>query len=196
MIVGLTGGIGSGKTTVAGFFKELGVPVYVADTEARKLMSTSGEIRKEIIKGFGEEAYRNKIPDSKFLAGIVFNDPEKLRQLNSIVHPRVQQHFLQWYKKQKAPYVIREAAILFESGTYKDCHKIITVTAPEALRIQRVMERDKISETMVLERMQHQWPEAKKVALSDFVIENIDINQTVKEVKKIHESLNEIDSEV
>lgn len=189
MIVGLTGGIGSGKSTVAALFADLGIPVYMADTEARKLMASSEAIKTAIIAAFGKRSYHNNEPDRAFLANIVFNDNEKLRQLNAIIHPRVQQHFLSWYTEQNAPYTIREAAILFESDSYKDCDKIITVTVPVTVRIQRVMERDGISEAMVTARMNNQWPDEKKAALSDFVIENTDMSKTVKEVKKIHDTL-------
>ncbi|MCB0376390.1 MAG: dephospho-CoA kinase [Sinomicrobium sp.] len=189
MIVGLTGGIGSGKSTVAALFEALGVPVYTADAEARRLMASSPEIRAAIIANFGEQSYHDHDPDSAFLAAIVFKDKEKLRQLNNIIHPRVQEHFSAWYKRQKAPYVIKEAAILFESGAYKACDKIITVTAPVADRIQRVMKRDNASEAMVNARMSNQWTDEKKAALSDFVIENTDMSETVKEVKKIHDIL-------
>ncbi len=189
MIVGLTGGIGGGKSTIASLFKKLGAPVYMADLEARNLMISSATIRKEIIKVFGEKSYRNTTPDSKFLATIVFKQKEKLQQLNAIIHPEVQQHFSAWYTLQNAPYVIKEAAILFESGSYKDCDKIITVTAPVAIRIKRVMERDNVTEAMVLDRIQHQWPDEKKAALSDFVIENIAPDKAAESVRKIHDTL-------
>lgn len=189
MIVGLTGGIGGGKSTIASLFKKLGVPVYMADLEARNLMISSVTVRKEIIKVFGEKSYRGTTPDSKFLAAIVFKQKEKLQQLNAIIHPEVQQHFSAWYSLQDAPYVIKEAAILFESGSYKDCDKIITVTAPVAIRIKRVMERDNVTEAMVLDRVQHQWPDEKKAVLSDFVIENTALDKAAEAVRKIHNTL-------
>ena len=189
MIVGLTGGIGSGKSTVATMFKKLGIPVYIADLEARKLMNSSAVIRKEIIEAFGEASYHNDVPDRKFLADIVFKEKEKLQKLNTIVHPKVQQHFLDWYKRQTSPYVIKEAAILFESGGDKECDKIITVTIPVSERIKRVMKRDNITEEVVMARIKNQWPDERKIALSDFIIENTDINETQKTVKKIHHTL-------
>lgn len=188
-IVGLTGGIGSGKTTIASMFRELGVPVYLADPEARKLMASSPVIKEKIVAAFGEAAYANGMPDNKFLAAIVFKKKEKLQQLNAIIHPEVQKHFSEWCKQQKAPYVLKEAAILFESGSYKDCDTIITVTAPEALRIQRVMERDNATEAMVRARIKNQWADEKKIALSDFVIENTDLTKAAEAVENIHHIL-------
>ena len=189
MIVGLTGGIGSGKTTVARMFANLGVPVYIADKEAADLMETSSEIRTEIIKLLGEQAYNGTLPNRAFIADNVFVNSDKLARLNAIIHPRVQQHFLDWVRGQKAPYVIKEAAILFESGAYKNCDKIITVTAPLEVRIHRVVSRDGVTQQAVESRINHQWDESKKVALSDYVIENILIENTEKEVEDIHRKL-------
>lgn len=189
MIVGLTGGIGSGKTTVARMFANLGVPVYIADKEAEDLMETSSEIRTEIIKLLGEQAYNGTLPNRAFIADNVFVNSDKLARLNAIIHPRVQQHFLDWVRGQKAPYVIKEAAILFESGSYKNCDKIITVTAPLEVRIHRVVSRDGVTQQAVESRINHQWDESKKVALSDYVIENILIENTEKEVEDIHRKL-------
>ena len=189
MIVGLTGGIGSGKTTVARMFANLGVPVYIADKEAADLMETSSEIRTEIIKLLGEQAYNGTLPNRAFIADNVFVSSDKLARLNAIIHPRVQQHFLDWVRGQKAPYVIKEAAILFESGSYKNCDKIITVTAPLEVRIHRVVSRDGVTQQAVESRINHQWDESKKVALSDYVIENILIENTEKEVEDIHRKL-------
>ena len=189
MIVGLTGGIGSGKTTVARMFANLGVPVYIADKEAADLMETSSEIRTEIIKLLGEQAYNGTLPNRAFIADNVFVNSDKLARLNAIIHPRVQQHFLDWVRGQKAPYVIKEAAILFESGSYKNCDKIITVTAPLEVRIHRVVSRDGVTQHAVESRINHQWDESKKVALSDYVIENILIENTEKEVEDIHRKL-------
>lgn len=189
MIVGLTGGIGRCKTTVARMFANLGVPVYIADKEAADLMETSSEIRTEIIKLLGEQAYNGTLPNRAFIADNVFVNSDKLARLNAIIHPRVQQHFLDWVRGQKAPYVIKEAAILFESGSYKNCDKIITVTAPLEVRIHRVVSRDGVTQQAVESRINHQWDESKKVALSDYVIENILIENTEKEVEDIHRKL-------
>ena len=118
-VLGLTGGIGSGKTTVAGFFKELGIPVYIADQEAKRLMEEDQKVKQQIISLFGPEAYHQNLPDRKFIASRVFHDREKLEELNGIIHPAVAQDFERWIKEQKAPYVVYEAAILFEKGGYK-----------------------------------------------------------------------------
>ncbi|MBC9798645.1 dephospho-CoA kinase [Sinomicrobium weinanense] len=186
MIVGLTGGIGSGKSTVAAMFSELGVPVYIADTEAKKLMHTSPKIREQIVQLFGEKAYTQSGPDNAYIAGIVFRDKTLLTRLNSIIHPEVGRHFKGWYTNQKAPYVIKEAAILFESGAYKDCDAVITVTAPLETRIERVILRDGAAREAVEARIKNQWDEARKIELSDYVITNTDLENTEKQVQELH----------
>lgn len=185
MIIGLTGGIGSGKSTVASMFSALGIPVYIADTEAKKLMQTS-EIRMKIEEVFGTRAYTESGPDNAYIAGIVFRNKEKLQMLNTIIHPAVRAHFLQWSSQQKSPYVIKEAAILFESGADKDCDAVILVTAPSEVRIERVMERDGVSREAVLERMSNQWSEDKKKSLSDYIITNTDLEETKRQVRDLH----------
>ena len=171
-IIGLTGGIGSGKTTVANHFRVAGIPVYIADDEARKIMQ-SDEINAEIKKNFGDTVFDNGILNREKLSGIVFNDPEKLKLLNAIIHPAVKKHFSSWILNHKnTPYIIYEAAILFESGSYKDCDIIITVTAPLESRIQRVIQRDKTNRENVLSRINMQWNDEKRIDKSDFVIEN------------------------
>ncbi|UGU16242.1 dephospho-CoA kinase [Sinomicrobium kalidii] len=186
MIVGLTGGIGSGKSTVARMFSALGVPVYIADTEAKKLMHTSSKVRAQIVEIFGEKAYTESGLDNAYIAGVVFQDRELLDRLNGIIHPEVGRHFRQWYEKQQAPYVIKEAAILFESGAYKDCDVVITVTAPQETRIERVMQRDGVSREAVENRIKNQWDEARKAELSDHIITNTDLEATQKQVEKLH----------
>lgn len=176
-IIGLTGGIGSGKSTLAHYFEEKGIPVYIADTEAKKLLD-SNKIISKISEAFGVEIVQNEIIDKAKLAALVFNDPEKLKILNSIIHPEVKIHFENWVKKHNDfPIVMKEAAILFESGSYKDCDKIILVTAPEELRIKRVMDRDGVTRESVMARMTNQWTDDKKIALSDFIIENINAEE-------------------
>jgi dephospho-CoA kinase len=171
-IIGLTGGIGSGKTTIANHFRVAGIPVYIADDEARKIMQ-SDVIIAEIKKTFGNTVFDNGILNREKLSGIVFNDPEKLKLLNAIIHPAVKKHFSSWILNHKnTPYIIYEAAILFESGSYKDCDIIITVTAPLELRIQRVIQRDKTTRENVLSRINMQWNDEKRIEKSDFVIEN------------------------
>lgn len=191
-IIGLTGGIGSGKSTIAGFFSDLGIPVYIADEEAKKLMD-GPEVILRIQKLFEQDVIEESVLNRKKIAELVFNAPEKLKELNAIVHPAVRSHFMQWVEKHSDhPFVIKEAAILFESGTYKDCDKIILVTAPQAVRIQRVMRRDGVTENQVLERMSQQWSDEKKIALSDYVIQNIDIEASREKVNEILKELKNI----
>jgi len=188
-IVGLTGGIGSGKTTVANYFKELGVPVYTADIEAKGLMKRSKVIRRKLIQLFGEKAYSQKELNKPFIANKIFNDKSLLEKMNAIVHPKVATHFRRWLKKQDAHYVIKEAAIIFENNSYKSYDFIITVIAPEDLRLERVVKRDDSSEDKVKAIMKNQWNDADKTKLSDFVIKNLTLHDTKKQVKKIHKQI-------
>lgn len=189
-IIGLTGGIGSGKTTIANHFTAAGIPVYIADDEARKIMQ-SAEIIKEIKDLFGNVIFENGILNREKLAQIVFSNPEKLKLLNSIIHPAVKKHFDNWVLDHKNnSFVIYEAAILFESGSYKNCDKIITVTAPFETRIQRVIQRDNTTREQVLKRMNAQWNDDQRIAKSDFVIENQTPEITKLEVGKILKILN------
>lgn len=185
IIVGLTGGIGSGKSTIAGFFKKLGVPVYIADEEAKKLMHTSTLIA-QITALFGQKAYTNGSLNRPYIADLVFNDSKLLQQLNAIVHPVVAAHFKEWSLGQQTLYVIKEAAILFENQGYKQCDFTILVTAPVIDRIKRVMARDHTSEEKVRARMAQQWEDEKKIPLADFVIDNINLKTSEKETRKIH----------
>ena len=185
-VVGLTGGIGSGKSTIARLFSALGIAVYDSDTEAKKLINTSAEIKKRIVEVFGAEAYAEGVYNRAYMADIVFRNPDKLAVLNSIVHPVLADDFNQWVALQTSPYVIKEAAILFESGSYKNCDFIITVTAPEALRISRCMSRDGSTEAQVRARMAQQWTDAQRIALSDAVIENINLEETEKRVRELN----------
>ena len=184
-IIGLTGGIGSGKTTIANHFMEANIPVYIADDEARKIMQ-SEEIIDAIRKTFGDSIFDDAILNREKLSQIVFSDPEKLKQLNAIIHPAVRKHFQNWVLNHKnAPFVIYEAAILFESGSYKNCDLIITVTAPLETRIQRVIQRDKTTREQVLKRINAQWNDDQRIAKSDFVIENVNPKTTKTEINKI-----------
>lgn len=184
-IIGLTGGIGSGKTTIANHFVKANIPVYIADDEARKI-TQSPEIIEEIKQKFGSEIFDDAILNREKLSKIVFSDPEKLKQLNAIIHPAVKKHFQDWVLKHKnAPYVIYEAAILFESGSYKNCDLIITVTAPLESRIQRVIQRDKTTREQVLKRINAQWNDEQRIAKSDFVVENVNPETTKLEIDKI-----------
>lgn len=186
-VIGLTGGIGSGKTTVANFFKELGIPVYIADDEAKSLMNTSTEVKSKIIGLLGEKAYPDGILDRKYVAAQVFNSPEKLEKLNSIVHPAVATDFENWKNSQNSPYVIYEAAILFEKGGHKKCDAVILVTAPYEERIKRLKNRDKSSEEDIEARMKHQWSDSKKRKLADFEIKNLNLQNSREQVRKLHE---------
>jgi dephospho-CoA kinase len=188
-IVGLTGGIGSGKTTVANYFKELGIPVYIADVEAKLLMKRSKVIIRKLIQLFGSETYYKGELNKPFIANKIFNDPVLLEKMNTIVHPKVASHFQRWLKKQDAPYVIKEAAIIFENNTYTSLDYIITVIAPEETRINRVIERDRSSEERVKAIIKNQWSDAEKVKLSDFVIENIELADTKNQVINIHQKI-------
>ena len=189
MVVGLTGGIGSGKSTIAKAFAALGIAVFNSDEQAKALIANNAQVKKRIIAAFGEEAYQNGEYNRAYIAQIVFNNSEKLAILNGIVHPALAKYFNQWAKKQTSPYVLKEAAILFESGSYKDCDYIITVTAPEEVRIARVMARDHCTEAQVRARMAQQWSDAQRIALSDAVIENIDLESAKEQVKRINDEL-------
>lgn len=189
-IIGLTGGIGSGKSTIANYFSEKKIPVYIADDQARALMK-SPEILSEIHKIFGDSVFENGILDRQLLATIVFNDSQKLKLLNGIIHPAVKKHFENWilnYKKN--PFIVYEAAILFESGSYKICDLIITITAPLELRIQRVITRDTTSFDQVINRINMQWTDEQRISKSDFVIENVDLEVAKQKIDKILKILN------
>lgn len=184
-IIGLTGGIGSGKTTVANYFQSLGIPVYISDLEAKKVMEFP-EIIAKIAAAFGEEIISDKKLNREKLATIVFKVPEKLKQLNAIVHPEVKKHFDNWILNHKNyPFIIKEAAILFESGSYKDCDKIITVTAPLETRIARVLTRDSTTKEKVLQRINNQLSDEERVARSHYVITNENLEETKNQIKKI-----------
>jgi dephospho-CoA kinase len=191
--VGITGGIGSGKTTVCQHFEELGVPVYYADVRAKQLMEENPQLRHSIVNLFGNQAYLDDNSlHREYIASVVFNHKEKLQQLNSLVHPVVAADAECWnqiWEKKGAPYSLREAALLIESGMYKFLDKLIVVTAPEEERIQRVMARDHMTREQVIARIRTQMPESEKVKLADFVIENIDAGSLLLQVKNIHEQL-------
>ncbi|MFH6935496.1 dephospho-CoA kinase [Flavobacterium sp. FlaQc-30] len=189
-VIGLTGGIGSGKTTIANFFKEKGVPVYISDDEAKKVMQ-SIEIIDKIKSAFGETLFENNVLNRAKLAEIVFNNADKLAQLNAIVHPAVKKDFENWLQQHKNDqFVVYEAAILFESGRYKECDYIVTVIAPIEVRIERVMKRDNTTREQVLSRMEMQWNDEKRISLSNFVINNSNLKIANEEVVKILKILN------
>ncbi|WP_337965181.1 dephospho-CoA kinase [uncultured Flavobacterium sp.] len=189
-VIGLTGGIGSGKTTIANYFAEMGVPVYIADDEAKKVMQ-SQSIVNEIKATFGETLFENDVLNRAKLAEIVFNNADQLAKLNAIVHPAVKSDFEIWLSEHKKyQYVVYEAAILFESGRYKDCDVIVTVTAPEEIRIERVLKRDNTIREQVLSRIKMQWNDEKRISLSNFVINNSNLKIAKEEVVKILKILN------
>ncbi|MBT8393726.1 MAG: dephospho-CoA kinase [Bacteroidia bacterium] len=188
-IVGLTGGIGSGKTTVANFFEDLRVPVYFADIEAKKLMNRSKVLQRKIKALFGEEAYVNNELNRPYLASKIFNNEDLLQKMNAIVHPKVGKHFERWVKKQNAPYVIKEAAIIFENDSYKNYDFIITVVADKKARMKRILKRDLTTQQKIKAIMKNQWVDSKKVRLSDFVINNKSFENTREQVDSIHRKL-------
>jgi len=193
-LIGLTGGIGSGKTTIANYFKSLGVPLYIADEEAKAILYTP-EAVEEVKKAFTEDVFTEGLPDRAKLAAVVFSDPDKLKMLNAIIHPKVAEHFTVWKKQhENEKFIMREAAILFESGSYIDCDSIILVTAPVDIRIQRVMERDNVTREKVLERMNNQWDDEKKSALSNYIITNIKLEEAKEQAVEILKILNKIEN--
>jgi dephospho-CoA kinase len=191
MIVGLTGGIGSGKTTVANFFAEFeNVVIYNADSEAKKLMNSSLIIKSKIIEEFGEESYQNSQLNRPFIANLVFKDKSKLEALNAIVHPEVKKHFQQFVNQHKnKDYIVYENAILFESKSNLKCDIIISVYAPLEVRIERTVLRDSSSKTAVENRIKSQWLEDKKLLQSNYVIYNLNREDTRFQVIKIHNIL-------
>jgi len=187
--IGLTGGIGSGKTTVARIFAVLGIPVYYADLEAKRIMNEDEELRRQIIEHFGKSAYREGRLDNKYLAEIVFKNREKLDLLNSLVHPATIRDGEQWMKQQKTTYAIKEAALIFESGSQQNLDYVIGVSAPEPLRIHRTMQRDNIDREAVMARMQKQIQEVIKMRLCDFLIYNDEQQLVIPQVIALHEKL-------
>jgi dephospho-CoA kinase len=185
-IVGLTGGIGSGKTTVANMFKTLGIPMYIADVEAKRLTNTSKVIREKMILLLGKKAYLADGINRKYVADLIFNDKELLEKVNLIIHPEVAKNFDKWVKKQIGIYCIKEAAILFENGSYKNYDSTILVTAPINERIERVLKRDKTTIEEIENRIKNQWSDEKKSKLSDIIIQNIDLQTTQKKVEEIN----------
>ncbi len=188
-MIGLTGGIGSGKSVVAKIFSTLGIPVFNADEAAKQIMQTSPEIKIKLIQQFGNDIYNELGLDKEKLAAIVFNDPFQLQLLNAIVHPVTIQAAKDWAAKQTSPYVIKEAALIFESAAADGLFKVIGVTAPLSLRIQRVMQRDDVSKEQVEARMQHQISDTIKMRLCDYVIENNNQEMVIPQVLEIDKAI-------
>lgn len=190
-VVGLTGGIGSGKSTVAKVFESLSVPVFYADQFGRQVLDSDLEVKSAVIELLGATSYSGDKANRKFIAEKVFGNDALLEALNAIVHPAVGRAFVSWHKNllSDTDYCIREAAILFESGTHKDCAKVICVVSDDDLRISRVMERDAVSRGEVEARMAKQMPQAEKAERSDFVIDNSGNRSVIQQVLTIHASL-------
>ena len=188
--VGLTGNIGSGKTTISKFFKILNIPVFNSDLVSKQILIENQDIKFKIEDIFGSNSYDGKKLNTSYIAQIVFNDKETLKQLNQLIHPLVQQSFEHWSERNKNyPYLIKEAAILFESNSYKKLDKIICVTAPDELRIGRIIKRNGLSRTQVLQRMNNQMNQFKKAKLSDYVIKNDHQCLITTQVLDIHDDL-------
>ena len=187
--IGLTGGIGSGKTTVSDIFRVMGIPVYYADAAARRIMREDHAIRARIIESFGPQSYRGELPDRDWLSANVFRNKDATERMNAIVHPATISDARGWMGRQKGIYAIKEAALIFESGGERDLDLVIGVTAPPELRIQRVMHRDGLSRDAVLQRMARQMPEDDKMKRCQFVIINDDRTALIPQVLKIHRKL-------
>ena len=185
--IGLTGGIGSGKTTVANIFKQLGIPIYLSDDRAKALMLENESLRKSLIGLFGEQSYVDGVLNRAYIASKVFTNKEELNKLNALVHPVLEKDFEAWSIVQQSPYIIKEAAILFESGANKGLDKVILVEAPKELKISRVVQRDGIERSDVIARMDKQWSDEKKRAFSDDVIINDEKFSLLEQVLKLHD---------
>lgn len=188
-LIGLTGGIGSGKSTVASIFSTLGIPVYDSDYRAKYLMNSEEDLKEKIINLFGNEAYspENEL-NRPYIASLVFSDPTQLEKLNAVVHPAVYKDLLDWSAQQNhetAPYLIQESAILFEENLTRRLSAIILVVAPEELRIERTMNRDSVTREEVSKRMKLQWPDEKKIPASDYVIYNDGERPLIDQVRDI-----------
>ena len=186
--IGITGSIGAGKSTVAGIFKVLGVPVFDADATAKNILNTDPVLREQVAATFGSETYTNGLLDRKYLATLVFNNPDQLAKLNALVHPATIAAAEKWASRfTDRPYIVKEAALLFEAGTNVGLDYIIGVTAPQELRIARVMARDQVSREDVLGRMQHQLDDTEKMKRCNFVIDNSEQSLVIPQVLTLHQ---------
>lgn len=188
-VVGLTGGIGSGKSTVAAMFTELGIPVFISDNEGRRLLNTSKVVRRKIISLLGDSAYAGSIPDRKYIASLVFNDKALLTSLNAIIHPKVAKNFKRWMLRQNAVYCIQESAILFETGGDASCDATIAIVVALETRIERVLKRDAMSLSEVKARLRNQKNDDYRSGKADYVIKNDLLAETQKQVNKLHRLL-------
>ena len=189
MKLGITGGIGSGKTSVCRVFNVLGIPVFSADPEAQKIMNSDNKIIREINKIAGKNLYSDGSLDRMGLASLIFNNPDALKKVNSLVHPVVFEHFNAWVEDQKTPYVIMENAILFESGASALVDRIATIIAPVEERIQRVIQRNELSREQVMERIRNQMNDETRIKMSDYVINNSENAMIIPVILRIHEDL-------
>ena len=187
--VGITGGIGSGKTTVCKVFETLGIPVFYSDVASKKILNENRELHGFLVEAFGEEVLNEEGVNKEVLASHVFGDKKKLNLLNSKIHPLVRDAFDAWTAQQNAPYVLNEAAILFETGAYKKLDQSILVTAPIDLKIARVSNRDRVTKEQVVARMNNQWKDAEKEPLADFIIVNDEQDSVITQVLAIHQKL-------
>lgn len=187
--VGLTGGIGSGKTTVGRIFRTIGIPVFEADVEGRRLMAHDTALQRSIVERFGATVVNENGIDRAALAGIVFQDTEALKALNALIHPAVRAGFDRWAREQRAPYLMMEAAVLAESGGHRTLDAIVVVRAPERIRIRRVMQRDGVAEEAVRARLANQVSEAERLAIADHVIHNDDSRLVIPQVLEVHAAL-------
>lgn len=188
--IGITGGIGAGKSIVCEVFKLLKVPIYNADNAARRLLNTDPSLQKEVISLFGNQAYIDRKLNNKFVGEVAFNNPEKLNLLNQAVHPRVAIDYDAWTNQQISAYTLKEAALLFETGSYRQLDQVILVSAPTEVRVNRVLKRDPHRSAADIEAiMNKQWTESKKADLADFVIVNDDQQMVIPQVLKIHQKI-------
>lgn len=187
--IGITGGIGSGKSTVCAMFRTLGIAVFDADTEAKKLYDENPELKKNVIRLFGEEVYTEGLFNRKKMAELVFHSPEKLTQLNSLIHPLVQTQFQHWMDQQQSPYVLKEAALLIESGSYKQLDELVLVSCPLEQRIERVMKRDQVTREETLLRIKRQLPDEEKRIYCQHEIINDGTQLIIPQVLALHSVL-------
>ena len=193
--IGLTGGIGSGKSTAAQIFEVLGIPVYYADTAAKRLMNEDIKLKSAITKIFGEEAYINEILNRKFISSIVFSDPVKLDKLNAVVHPATKKDGEIWMSEQRTPYAIHEAALIFEANVSDRLDYVIGVSSPMELRIKRAMQRDHVTREEVLKRMKPQLDEETKMSKCDFLLMNDEQHLLIPQVLELHKKLTQLSNQ-
>ena len=188
--IGLTGGIGSGKTTIAKIFKQLGVPVYFSDDRAKDLMLNNKSLQESLISLFGDEVFIDGLLNRSYIASKVFSNPKELVKLNAIVHPFVQRDFDVWSASQSTNYVLKEAAIIFETGADKLLDKVVLVESPNHLKVPRIMSRDGMTEENIFSRMTKQWPDSQKRINADYIIQNDEKCSLIYQILKLHNIFN------